>query len=412
MMEWIEFENGTRPMTWELWQSNMQNFDTLSLKGKEFIPEVVKTLSNILGSDYLKRCLIIEPKHPLFSVGYPMFNNVPIAINNLIELSVKLELGSKQRGWSRFRKEFTPNCSSKAWNHGMIQLEISGFAAKYGYACEFEPTLSTGKKGDITVHTQSGNLFFETVMLGTSDPFSKADIFYNSMTRFLYNVSMKYGFNIKGELKTYPNQEQQIDDILKQLLFIMNLMNFPRIGDSQLLNNEFVNLQITRSNTHSFPDLTGVHITTDSWHRLKRCIYEKGRQSSGALNVWLRIDEGSGMWAFTPWANKPLDEKMKLIVPLIKAELRPFEHVSGIILSNSSGIYANAEDNLSIVNNGNIAIRSVFPVNYFRETIIISRDKSARKAAREIAQWYLEEPHWLDWAMNHLEMPSISEIIE
>lgn len=102
----------------------------------------------------------------------------------------------------------------------MIQLEISGFAAKYGYACEFEPTLSTGKKGDITVHTKSGNLFFKTVMIGTSDPFSKSDIFYNLMTRFLYNVSMKYGLKIKGELKTYPNQEQQIDDIMKRLLSI------------------------------------------------------------------------------------------------------------------------------------------------------------------------------------------------
>lgn len=412
MMEWIEFENGTRPMTWELWQGCMQNFVTLTPKGKEFIPEVVKILSCILGTDYLKRCLEIEPSHPLFSAEYPMFNDVPVAISNLIILSVKLELASKQRGWSRFRKEFIPNCSSKAWNHGMIQLEISGFAAKYGYACEFEPTLSTGRKGDITVHTRLGNLFFETVMIGTSDPFSKADIFYNHMARFLYNMSMKYGFNIKGELKTYPSQEQQIDDILKRLFSIMNLMNFPRIGDSQLLNNEFVNLQITRSNTPSFPDLTGVHITTDSWHRLKRCIYEKGRQSSGARNVWLRIDEGSGMWAFTPWANKSLEEKMKLIVPLIKEELKPFEYVSGIILSNSSGIYANSEDDLSIVNNGNIAIRRVFPFNYFRETIIISCGKSARRAAREIGKWYLEEPHWLDWAMDHLEMPSISEIID
>lgn len=411
-MEWIEFANGTRTMTWELWQSNMQNFDTLSPKGKEFMPKVVKILSDILGSDYLKRCLVIEPSHPLFSVGYPMYNNVPIAINNLIDLSAKLQLGSKQIGWSRFRKGFTPNCSLKAWNHGMIQLEIASFAAKYGYACEFEPTLSTGKKGDITVHTKSGDLFFEAVMLGTSDPFSKADIFYNRMTRFLYNVSIKYGFYIKGELKTYPIQEQQIDDILKRLFFIMNLMNFPNIGDSQLLNNEFVNLQITRSDTPNFPDLTGVHITTDSWHRLKRCIYDKGRQSSGARNVWLRLDESSGMWAFTPWANKSLEEKMKLIVPLIKEELRQFEHVSGIILSNGSGVYANPEDNLSIVKNGNIAIRRVLPFNNFRETIIISRDKSTQKVAREIGQWYLEEPHWLEWAMDHLKMPSMAEIID
>lgn len=410
MKEWLEFINGTRTMTWELWGSNIQNFDFLSEKGKEVVSQVIKNISAIFGDNYLNRCLKIEPNHPLFSPEYPMYNNVPSVINNLINLYTKLELASKQKGWLRFRKVFVPNCSSKAWNHGMIQLELAGFAAKYGYDCEFEPTLSTGKKGDISVYTRSGEIFFETVMIGNGDPFTKAELFYDQMNRFLYNVSMKYGFSIEGELKTYPNNNQQINVILKQLFSIINLMNFPRIGDSHIIRNEFVNLRITKSETPKLPNLTGIRIKTDSWHRLERCIYDKGRQSTGAQNVWLRLDEGSGMWILTPWANMSLEEKMKLIAPQIKEALKPFKHVSGIIISNGSGINANPEDNLSIVKDEKIAIRRALPYNNFRETIIICRDKSRRNTAQEIGRWYLEEPYWQDWAVDKLKIPLMNEM--
>lgn len=55
-------------------------------------------------------------------------------------------------------------------------MELAGFSAKYGYKCDFEPSLPTGKKGDLIVHTPSEDLFFETLSIGTSDVQRSANI--------------------------------------------------------------------------------------------------------------------------------------------------------------------------------------------------------------------------------------------
>lgn len=72
-----------------------------------------------------------------------------------------------------------------------------------------------------------------------------------------------------------------------------------------------------------------------------------------------------------------------MIAPLIQNALQPFEHLSGMIISNSWALQTH-EDDVTHVVNGNVAIRRIFPFGTFRETLIILRDKRARNGVREM----------------------------
>lgn len=405
--QWIEFAKGKTPMTWDLWASRLDDMTSLTPLGRRHVREAVRTLSNFFGETYLERCRGND--HPLFSTAYPAFNDTPGAIRNLFDLYAHIELIWKQRGRFRFQRDISSNPTFQAWQHAMIQLEVAGFALQRGYQCEFEPNLSSGNKGDVTVQTPVGELFFEAALIGTDTAFRRASRFYNRTMDLLQGLAMSHNLEISGRLKAYPENDDALWACHQELFNVT--MTLAEIGTAKVFDNNLMWLRMVKGKEFKFPMISGVPTVTDTWARLAARIRDKGRQSAGAKNVWLRFDEGSGMWLGTPWANVSLKEKLQMITPMIKEALKPFDHVSGIVLTNGWAIETGQGSDRIFVEDGNVAIRRCFPQKTLRETIIICRDKSARHAVRELESWYANEPNWLYWALGYLGNPKLDELI-
>lgn len=401
----VQFAKGEIPMSWDLCAGCLEDKACLTALGKQCAKEAVSAFKEVFGEDYFKK--YGDSETLFFSLAYLPWNDTPAAARNFFDLYARIQLARKQKGWYRFKQAFAQNPSAESWQHSIIQMELVGFAAQRGYHCELEPKLPTGKKGDVVVETPAGRLFFEVLSIGTSAEFRTAYDFYQQMDIFLLSLWAQHSLAISGQLKFCPEKHEMTN---LQNTLVQMAEGLVSAGMSRVIENDYVRLHFLKSDEPLPPRVRGVGTQTDTWARLETRICKKGRQTIGAQNVWFRFDEMSGMWQMTQWANLPLNEKLKTITPFIQHAIQPFEHVSGMILTNA-GTWALDDDDKCYEYDGNVALRRCFPGGTHRETIIVGRDKSVHRTIQELGDWYAGEPNWLDWALAYLGKPALSRLI-
>ncbi len=125
------------------------------------------------------------------------------------------------------------------------------------------------------------------------------------------------------------------------------------------------------------------------------------------LDRGLTVD--GGLWQFTEWSTGPLGEKLSAFDGAVNNLL---EGLDGIVISCGPLLAQGTFENEDVVlGPGLVALRRCLPFTRVRETLIIAPEAAATDAARSWADFYSEEPSWLDWALGRAGLPSTEQIL-
>lgn len=401
---WQRVLQGKERLTWDLWAANAYSSDILTASGMDLLKSAIQEFREFFGEDFLDRCR--GKNHPLFSIYLMPGNDVHMVYMGLIDIFVHLQLLQTKPNFGELRKALRRDKSSFGWGHALLQLEVAGLALRQERDIEFEPDLASGRKADLKVSTGDQVTTFEVVQMGTDHCFRETASFRNQFDTELMRLSMTHSVSIRGELFRIPNELER-EHMIENLYTKAKALNTR--GESFVFSTDLATLTVTKSERRGAPELSGPPTKSDVWARLEARIKDKARQTLGTKNVWIRIDDLSGMWYFTGWANQPLREKLMLIAPLCQAEIRKYDHVAGILLSNR-WTWQSGQPEETVCVDGNFALRRLFSDDRERETLIIRRDKRSRQEVDVFTSWYAQEPSWLDWGLIRLGHPTTSEI--
>lgn len=401
---WERVIQGEEKLTWDLWSAPIDTSSILTASGVELLKSAVQAFRKFFGEDFLENSR--GKGHPLFSIYLMPGNDVRVVYIQLIDLFIHLQLLQTQKSFTELRKVLRNDKSWFGWGHALLQMEVAGLALRQGYEIEFEPSLESGRKMDLTVSMRNRTVNFELVQMGTDHSFRATALFRDRLNRQLMALSMTHSVSIRGDLfriAEEPEFTQLVNEVDGRAKALKTL------GESLAFNSDVARLMVTKSEHARLPELSGPPTQSDEWSCLEARINEKAKQTAGANNVWIRLDGLSGLWYFPGWAAHELREKLRLIAPLCQAVLRKYDHVAGIVLSNRWAWQVGQPEE-TVCLDGNFALRRHFSDGRERETIITRCDKGSRREVDAIMSWYAQEPSWLDWELSELEYPSIREL--
>ncbi len=218
------------------------------------------------------------------------------------------------------------------WYHTLLQFEVASLAQKEGWQLQLELPYNndTNNKSDVCLRKGETQLLIDAVSIRLSESGRKKQAYFNWLT----NMSIQYGVNITGRigepwLGGRKEEQQWIQRTLKTLLSVYQsgliaVVHSPRGGS----------LECSRA-AYGKTGMVNIHdadTNEDIWERIRRALGDKDEQASGNL-VWLRMGEYAGLWHWSRYRNKTLEEKLSNLSPMIQTALESFPHIAGVILS-------------------------------------------------------------------------------
>ncbi len=412
-----EVLQGDRPMMWSDWASLIEDSQCLTPSGQSVARWAVDTLQRTLGSDFLQRAGAAPGAHPVFSLGFwPGANDVPWVYANLFQLAAQFELltQSRSKDWGKVKQAISSNLEAVGWIHCLLQLELAGLGLRAGWQSRFEPKLDNGHLADVCLTREGNQLLVETVSMRMSTHEQEALAFFRTLAQQLSLLEMQYAVHISGSLGT-PLSAEESRQWLQEIGSVAR--SVAQNGIIRLVSNQTGGrLEISREQpTLETTKLEGDPVTEDGWGRLVARLNDKARQAKGAGPVWVRLEEISGLWHFTPLQGMTLQEKLGVLLPDLQKELASFPDLAGVILAPAilwAGNAAPERLSARIEREGGIALRSPLPGYRVRESIIVTRAGQAREDARIFADWYEQEATWLDWALEQMGHPPFHTLVQ
>ncbi len=426
-----EVLEGKRPLGWLDWSMFIHESHCLTPDGRRIALWAANTLQQALGDDFLQRTADSVAKravtaglelgiHPIFSLGLWPANDVPWVYANLIQLAAQLTLLSRpgtnfRRVWHTLYRNLDPI----NWVSVLLQLEIANLGLRAGWTIQLEPPLGTGRYADVRLTQDATQLLVETVSMRMSDNERKALAFFRRLSMQLMALEMQFGVRISGSLgDALPEQMETIAQWLN------DCEEAARATAQDGISREIPGPN--RSQVHIVHQteamegeswgLTGIPVSEDTWGRLVARLQDKNRQAAGSTApVWVRLDEYSGLWHFTPLQNMTLAEKLDALAPALQMELEAFPNLAGIILSPAvlwAGNIPLSSLRENLKQSRGIAVRCHIPGYRVRETLIVSQARRYKTEADIFAEWYVHEDSWLDWALQQMGYPAFNTIVQ
>ncbi len=401
--------NGKDPFEWELWAKLVEDSEAVTPGAHSLVSDMAIGFATLLGHDFLTKCLQRgATDHPLL---YHLHNHAPWVYVYLFDVYAHFAL-LKQHSPKRFMKvvkNLRTDFSHKIWHHSFMQFEFAGLALRHGYDTEFEPVLNNNKNvGDLKILAPQGNIFIETVQLGTGKHFERTEEYRQRIELVLRHICFREGVQITGEL----------EDILTKTEWVKAIeLAAKEAGKNNctvdVTHSKGGNLLITPSQD-TYPLLSGPPTARNEWDEIKYRIEEKlEKQYASTGNVWIRLDDIGGLWYFTPWSQGTLFHKLQQIVPLLQSCIEEYTNCAGVIISNGWGVATpDLTEEVVSIDESSIGVRTFPRTGAFRETFIVGRDKSAHEMASTFARWYTDEPSWTNWALSQLGYPSLDQLVK
>ena len=306
------------------------------------------------------------------------------------------------------------NLEAINWIHSLLQLELASLGLQAGWQSQFEPKLGNGRFADVRL-TQKGNqLLVETVSMRMSVREQEAQTFFHTLGMKILFLETQYAVHISGSLGNPLSPEegsrwlQEIEAAAQSVARngIIRVV-FSHAGGRLEIARE----QMTAGTVH----LEGAPVTEDGWGRLVARLNDKACQTSSAGPAWVRLEELSGLWHFTPLQAMTLQEKLDVLLPALQKELASFPDLAGVIVSPVvlwAGGASPGELAARIEKEGGIAVRAPLPGYRVRESIIVTQMGQAQQEAGIFADWYEQEATWLDWALDQLGHPPFCTLVQ
>lgn len=399
----------TEGLNWGTWRDVLLESNHLTVEGRRVANEIVDTFSEFFGDKPIG-----DPNHifwVLAAGGLSPYNNAPQVFYRLLDLYAHIRLVTDKgiKGYHDLRKKIAHSPTGTSFRHLVMQLELAGFAARNGHDVEFEPVLEGSKTGDVRVLRldEKEDLELEACSLQASNDVSISIQSHQQFTHFLHSLCFQLELQVEGTLRK-PIPQDIIDGLLNDIQ--KKARRVASYGGKRSVNTPWYHLLFFKEDKHAsfFPKLTKKVPPIDSWRRLERAIWNKVNKTPNT-GLWIRLDDVSGMFYFPDWSRATYYDRLKILTQGLRNLFEQYPNLLGFIFTNHGGMLFEA-DHLSRYGR-NVAMRKALPTQWTRETFILGRDDSVSDSLDEITTWFDNEPTWLPWALQELDLPNFNQLV-
>ena len=156
--------------------------------------------------------------------------------------------------------------------------------------------------------------------------------------------------------------------------------------------------------------LRGPAVKEDLFWRMVEAIAEKADKMRRSGAGWLHLTTLTGLWAFTSWAQSPLEEQLAVMTTALEEALGD-NKPDGIVLCSAAGMNQSGIKSESVTTKNGIALRRAINPVRVRGTLIMSFNPNGQAA---LPSWHTladTEADWLDWALNNRGLPSVADLL-
>jgi hypothetical protein len=405
---------GDREITWSDWAIPMDDSQLLSSKGHEVVTWAVGVLQPFLGDDFLQRVRDAGAEHALLSPALLhtlwMIVDSQYVYADLIQLAAQMTLLGHRSG--RLRATMRNNFDPTSWTHALIQLELASLALRDGWDGQFEPRLDDGKSADVRLSKDGAPVLFEITSMGMSVDEREALDYFHSLSTQIMSIELRQGVQVTGDLGDIaPASEvarwlERIEEAAAATAQDGDVRPVAGPAEATVIVSREA---LEPGGTH----LQGASVTSDPWRRLVARIERKARQTSSAERVWIRLEDHAGLLWFSPLAQMSLADRLAALVPPLREAINSFPHVAGVVVSPGPmwpPDTATEETCQLPGDDGAVALRRPISGPRVRETIIVSRSDARDGGIAAIQDWYRQETTWLDWALQQLNCPRLTDL--
>lgn len=391
---------------WGTWRRDLLNFNTLTEEGRELAVKMASSFQSFFGDKVIK-----DPSYIFWNVsvaGLSPVNQAPQIFKRLLNVYAHIELlkyHSKPRGLHDLISKLAYSSTHESWRHLTMQMELAGFAARNALECQLEASTRTGKTSDVTIWlNDGGTIDFEATALGETTENIKLGEFYNSFQNDLAKIQFEYNVAIQGKVYDCPSELER-GTYLDRVHYIARKIS--RYGGRKTIKNNCFRISVISGAETGVPNLTCIYHPVDTWHRIQRKIDKLARKLED--KVWIRIDDVSGLFNLTHWAQMSLFKRLVSLYTMAAPLLKLHPNVDGFVLTNHTSSLLDKDETSRF--GRHVAMRRDLGFMWGRETFILSRPQVEEKATH-IENWFSNEPSWYDWAANELKIPPLNRLIK
>jgi hypothetical protein len=369
----------------------------------------VARLEGHLGKEWPERAW---EKNGRLPSGMAYVAGHPDAYVAVVELALWLAILCDCEGFADVRRPLKRDAREDVVLHARLELEVGALAFAAGHIVQFErPVPHSSRTSDVCIGLENEQSLLVEARVLLQDQGSVAiNSFTDRAFPAIQDICSVYSVDCSGDLSRVL-EDADLADLLDVIERHARLVRAGGLAPRLLLHG--ASLQVSRRESTKDRALRGPSLSGDLWPRIAGRLDEKGQQTEGAENVWLRICALQGLWLFTRWGQLGLQDKLATMRENLRSGLAAHPHVDGVVISSASawpqgtiepGEYSDAV--------GGYALRCAIPPIRARETLVIPLNTKPHTLdhAQVWRDLYASEPDWLDYGLAQLGLPSTAEI--
>lgn len=329
----------------------------------------------------------------------------------LIEFAMRLRLVRDRPGRRKALRPFlTGDITDERIRHTDLLLEVATLGMPLGWGAELEKKTRTSPSDvDVRLTREGVVLDIEVCSLLQSDrtkaSFSNTDKLFGMD---LHVLATMHGVGVSGELH-HDTTMYDVDLFREQVMSAIRLTSAD--GEVRLLAILDDELRVAPLVDG---DNGGVSMPFDPAidpGRLDLKIQEKVEQARSSGAKWVRVDLMDLAWQFGDLAQLPLEGKALVLGEAVHNAVGQDHSLDGVVISSGALFGPDPLDQMTKVpDDGIVAMcREIEPIRA-RQTVMVPLTVPAIDLLIDWMDIFSAEPKWLDWGLEHFELPAKYEI--
>jgi len=398
--------------SWTAWAGDRSRWP-VSPVGALAVDWAVDVHRRFFGDDLLMRALRDRPPHPFVAHWrWPLTS--PHAVVELLNRACALTVVPIDVGTVLARSTNSGAVNIRL-SSDLYVLEVAGFATRYGWNVQREPSLPSGRRPDLRLLREGEELWVEVTGTGPDRPRLSVEAWSQSVVPALMAIGSRHDVEISGSASS-----TQLDgDELQAFLAAVEVaaVDTASSGEQHLIAAIDVSVSI-RSGGSGIGTFEGPPLRGDMWPKLERRLLEKATQTEGASAAWICVQDRSGLFQLTDLATVDEREQLRRLAHNVSIALADSPHIAGVVLSTGVRVDAGEEDHDTVLGDegadstpGSVVLRRRLPGGRCRRTFVVRLDGEAGVEPGPTT-WFEQEASWLNWALVRAGQPEIESILD
>lgn len=415
--EWLAIAQGKARLTWDSWSAPVGRSKALTSAGQGAVRAMVDTSAEYLGEDWLAR-LLPNGARPS-RVGWPRMswhwwptNDAGHVHARLLERGSRLRLLQDCSGIADLHRNMRRDLGQ--FPHSLLQLEVGGLASRDGCRVTFDPGVGDdGSRTDLLPVKDHYAMLVRVKGFPLGQQSSQDLTFSRRVSIALLGIESREQVTFDGEIE--PGIE---DDKLAAWLEELALLA-AEVARSGLVIETTPPSGGRLVIQPGWPTTGAGHSTTIrhgyEWRRITTAPKAKAEQGRDDHPLWLRFDETSQFRALAVPPDYPRPHLHERLAQGLSAELLSYARVAGILLSiaPTAGSTLGVEDTWQSLDGHATSLVCTTHPRFWRAFLVVpGPNEAAKRKHAEWSNWYAIEGTGLNWALNHLDLPTPAELVQ